>query len=872
MGLRYHPDCSSSNPAAQSVFRCNLDIQCTERVYVLVLKQKHRRWRRMPVVSASQEPDGGAVDSGPCVADPEENLPVPAASAGSVTLQSEGKPGDGSGVTVGGTDLEASPGAIIPVYSKLDDGQILESYLLRRKVADDAVDDSVIRRHIARDTLLSTHAVLSSLMRASRDLAGIEDEAARSSLAELRQKWFLARGKRKAEGTCDEEFGHDLLGSGRGKDLLDTGDSRNVDLDHIDDRPDSPMGFSPPEDCSPATPTSPEISHSLPREGMEVDAVCVDALISSDLVGGVCLEPGCAGDGNVGADDYVVASPGTDIDGQPCSPPFSPPEEVEIEYGSLSGMHVDFDAAAPDIGFPDDLPDDVIMHPPVTGCVDWVGPEMPDDLDSVGSASDHEGKPSCCESVKFEVVEEEHELLVPLSKEDVYASELTQDGRLASVVLAMTRMMQDMSNLAYYTTKYSTKDHLGVKAVLPEQAVGVERLRLSEEDAQVRARSPAEWSEFQIEAGRKTMIRLETAANRAQVKKLSEMVFQMYFGHECYMSHQSWTIFCKSLVKCGFRAAKRRELMDDPDRSWWELERYERDRILAEEEKVEADFSKVEPEMADDFDVFVTDRSTLRVKASKQSAAGLAGDLEASDALRSSSSQGVLGMLLQTEPTGTVDVSEQASVVGDNECCDANNDCDEAAKPAHSDCDSDAEFWESIAFVGCDDAPKGRGKRPKIARPPAVPADVSEGLHGDRPKEKRVRFAEDSKPVEDTASEPVKPLRRSSRLAKSRLRKQESPAAVAEMDCAKNAKIESDGEGTRDVSVNEESSVVPMDLDTEAQKGIGKDKGKGKPASKTGRPEGAAQQGKGKAPVPKQTVHVASCIIWQAGRRCTEHS
>ena len=53
---------------------------------------------------------------------------------------------------------------------------------------------------------------------------------------------------------------------------------------------------------------------------MEVDAVCVDAPISSDLVGGVCLEPGCAGDGNVGVDDYVVASPGSDIDGQPGSP------------------------------------------------------------------------------------------------------------------------------------------------------------------------------------------------------------------------------------------------------------------------------------------------------------------------------------------------------------------------------------------------------------------------------------------------------------------------------------------------------------------------------------------------------------------------
>ena len=148
--------------------------------------------------------------------------------------------------------------------------------------------------------------------------------------------------------------------------------------------------------------------------------------------------------------------------------------------------------------------------------------------------------------MRFEVVEEEHELLVAPSKEDVYASELTQDGRLASVVLAVTRMMQDMSNLAYYTTKYSTKDHPDVNSVLPEQAVGVERLRLSEEDAEVRARSPTEWSVFQIEAGRKTMIRLQTATNRAQVKKLSEMVFQMYFGHECYMSHQSWTFFARA--------------------------------------------------------------------------------------------------------------------------------------------------------------------------------------------------------------------------------------------------------------------------------------------------------------------------------------
>ena len=67
-------------------------------------------------------------------------------------------------------------------------------------------------------------------------------------------------------------------------------------------------------------------------------------------------------------------------------------------------MHVDFDADDPDIGFLDDLLDDAIMHPSVTGCVDWVGIGMLDEFDSVGLASDGEGKPSCYEFVKIEVL------------------------------------------------------------------------------------------------------------------------------------------------------------------------------------------------------------------------------------------------------------------------------------------------------------------------------------------------------------------------------------------------------------------------------------------------------------------------------------
>ena len=144
--------------------------------------------------------------------------------------------------------------------------------------------------------------------------------------------------------------------------------------------------------------------------------------------------------------------------------------------------------------------------------------------------------------------------------------------------------------------------------------------------------------------------------------------------------------------------------------------------------------------MAADFDVFVTDLSTLRVEALKESATGSAGEPEAFDALRAFSSQGVLGALLQSKPAGTVDVSEQVSVVGDNACSVANNDCDEAAKPSHSEFNIEAECRESIASVDGYDASRGRGKRPRIARTRAVSAVVSEGLHGDLLEEKRVRF------------------------------------------------------------------------------------------------------------------------------------
>ena len=59
--------------------------------------------------------------------------------------------------------------------------------------------------------------------------------------------------------------------------------------------------------------------------------------------------------------------------------------------------------------------------------------------------------------------------------------------------------------------------------------------------------------------GRRTLIRLETSANRATLQKLSMMMFQLLFGHECYASHGTWTVFCKVLVRLAYKASALRQ-------------------------------------------------------------------------------------------------------------------------------------------------------------------------------------------------------------------------------------------------------------------------------------------------------------------------
>ena len=97
---------------------------------------------------------------------------------------------------------------------------------------------------------------------------------------------------------------------GRGKDLFHSGDSFNFDLDRFDDRPESPVGVTPSEDCLPSTLSSPGVSPSPAHEALDVDSVCVDVFMISDFI-----EPRYSADGNVGLEDYVDVSFGTDIGG-----------------------------------------------------------------------------------------------------------------------------------------------------------------------------------------------------------------------------------------------------------------------------------------------------------------------------------------------------------------------------------------------------------------------------------------------------------------------------------------------------------------------------------------------------------------------------
>ena len=122
-----------------------------------------------------------------------------------------------------------------------------------------------------------------------------------------------------------------------------------------------------------------------------------------------------------------------------------------------------------------------------------------------------------------------------------------------ALLWSVSRLFRDAVDSGHYSGDYATKHNPTVSGMLPHWAVGVDRLA-QEMQAETGWEDAAE---REVEMGRRMLIRLETSGNRAILKKLPEMMFQFLYGRECYMSHSTWTVFCKSLVRQACEASAR---------------------------------------------------------------------------------------------------------------------------------------------------------------------------------------------------------------------------------------------------------------------------------------------------------------------------
>ena len=139
-------------------------------------------------------------------------------------------------------------------------------------------------------------------------------------------------------------------------------------------------------------------------------------------------------------------------------------------------------------------------------------------------------------------------------------------------------------NIAPYTGDYSTKFAEQTGTLLKALAAGVERYecgcgsvapQASESAAGEVGGSPMDsyvhkrvawhgvrnseaWKDV-VYRGYRLLIRLQTSANRTIIKKLTEMNFQLRYGHECYLSHRTWTLFTKRPVTLAWYARERRK-------------------------------------------------------------------------------------------------------------------------------------------------------------------------------------------------------------------------------------------------------------------------------------------------------------------------
>ena len=102
------------------------------------------------------------------------------------------------------------------------------------------------------------------------------------------------------------------------------------------------------------------------------------------------------------------------------------------------------------------------------------------------------------------------------------------------------QLFRDAIDIGFCQADYSTKFGEVMGELLPEMAVGASRL-LSEYPAGVAS------EEALLDLGRRMLIRLETSSNRASLKKLPEMMFQMLKNHH-YMNIQTKKLIMLNIV------------------------------------------------------------------------------------------------------------------------------------------------------------------------------------------------------------------------------------------------------------------------------------------------------------------------------------
>ena len=136
-------------------------------------------------------------------------------------------------------------------------------------------------------------------------------------------------------------------------------------------------------------------------------------------------------------------------------------------------------------------------------------------------------------------------------------------------------MFLNAMNLAHYSTDYSTKPHMAFGSLGDEICRGLATLEFVGEvpadpcqtsketfDAYEHKRYRGAWKRLsldeQVDRGRRLITRIQTSANKTHVKKLTEICFFLIYGHECYASHRTWTLYLRRPYSLIDRAKERR--------------------------------------------------------------------------------------------------------------------------------------------------------------------------------------------------------------------------------------------------------------------------------------------------------------------------